>query len=559
MRTPWKPLALALVLAASACSGSPAAKKPTTAKITTQQAAGQVVGQILAPAGIVAQGGGNIATNATANIVAQGGGNLVGNSGGAYRQLASVDGKALGGVKVELVDAALQPLPGVAPVTTDANGHYSLAGVPPGTYLVLAGTQTADKRPAPLLTVIKVGAAGATADVGMASTFVTVALTEGAGGLADVDAAAFKRAADATSRSLTDADIPALADRARMLARMEALAKEVAEVKDTLAAVGRQLADLQAQLEDLKQRLSGGMAVATPGPFTRPSRAQAFAEDVGDAMSPVLDADGTLYLADPTNHVIRAVSAAGVASVVAGQPAPKDPYVDGLVAKATLDAPTGIAVELGPHRSFFITDGAEHVLRDLDLDAEGGAKLVTAAGTGKAGTNDEGNPGPATMKQPVAVAVARDGTVFVADAAAGSLRYMQQGKLRTVAGVTLSSPRAVAVGADNRLYVAQGNRVLRLIPQAPLVYKVDDLGGGYAAPSGLAVAPNGSVLVTDGQRLLAVDPLSGQPVFSAGGTAVGAEPHLDADFGELTGVAPGAGGVLFLTDKTHHRVWKLQP
>ena len=57
----------------------------------------------------------------------------------------------------------------------------------------------------------------------------------------------------------------------------------------------------------------------------------------------------------------------------------------------------------------------------------------------------------------------------------------------------------------------------------------------------------------------ASDPHRGQPVFSAGGTAVGSEPHLDADFGELTGVAPGAGGVLFLTDKTHHRVWKLVP
>jgi hypothetical protein len=374
-----------------------------------------------------------------------------------------------------------------------------------------------------------------------------------------VDAAAFKRAADATNRSLTDADIPALADRASMLARMEALAKEVAEVKDTLAAVGRQLADLQAQLEDLKKRLSGGgPAMATPGPFTRPAKVTTLADGVGDATSPVVDADGTLYMVDPTNHNVRSVTAAGVASVVAGAPAPKDPYVDGPVAKATLDTPTGIAIELGPHRSFFITDGAEHVLRDLDLDADGGAKLVTAAGTGKEGTNDEGDPGPATMKQPVAVAVARDGTVFVADAAAGSLRYMQQGKLKTVKGVTLSGPRAVAVGPDNRLYVAQGSKVLRLVPTAPLTYKVDDLGT-FGAPSGLAVAPNGSVLVVDGHRLLAVDPSSGQVGFSAGGTAVGSEPHLDAEFGELTGVAPGAGGVLFVTDKTNHRVWKLQP
>ncbi|MDB5096526.1 MAG: repeat protein [Cyanobacteria bacterium RYN_339] len=552
--------ALVVGLAVGGCTGSPAAKKTTPAKITSQLAGGPVVGLILAPAGIIAQGGGNIVTNTSANIVAQGGGNLVGNSGGTYR-LEAVEAHALAAVTVELVDANLQPLPGVAPVKTDAAGHYTLPAVPPGTYLVLAGTQTADKRPAPLLTVIKVSAAGATADVGMATTFLTVALTEGVGGLTDVDPVAFKRAADATARSLTDADIAALADRATMLARMEALAKEVAEVKEGLAAVGRQIADLQAQLADLQKRLNTPAATGTAGPFVAPTKVLAYAEGIGDGTSPVVDSDGKLYLADPAGHSIRAVGTDGAVTSVAGLVPPKTPYVDDVVAKATLNTPTGIGIEVGPHHSFFIADSANHVLRGLDLDADGGARLVTAAGTGKEGTNDEGDPGPATLRRPYGVAIARDGTVFVTDAAAGSLRYMQMGKLRTatLTGAAPTSPMAVAVGADNRLYIIDGARVLRLVPQGGMKYTVDELGGPYTAPAGLAVAPNGSVLVAEGSahRLRVVDAATGKTTFTFGGAAIDGATRTEAAFGELTGVAAGSGGAIFVTDKTNHRVWKL--
>ena len=44
-----------------------------------------------------------------------------------------------------------------------------------------------------------------------------------------------------------------------------------------------------------------------------------------------------------------------------------------------------------------------------------------------------------------------------------------------------------------------------------------------------------------------------------GGAAVAGAVHVDAAFGEVTGVAAGTGGVLFVTDKTNHRVWKLAP
>ena len=116
-----------------------------------------------------------------------------------------------------------------------------------------------------------------------------------------------------------------------------------------------------------------------------------------------VDGEGRLYVADERNHRIRAISAAGDVTTLAGGAAG---YLDGAAATARFNRPWGVRV--GPDGALFIGDRYNHRIRSLSAGT-----VATLAG-GAAGHVDGAAAG-SRFQYPAGVAVDPSGYVYVAD------------------------------------------------------------------------------------------------------------------------------------------------
>jgi hypothetical protein len=267
-----------------------AAPTPTRAFTT-------VSGRVLAPAGIVAAGGGNILVNNGGNILVNNGGNVVANgaagivaAGGLDYALAPRFGlladaeRPLAGATVALTDAAGQPLPGLTARKTDADGRFVIEGVQAGwTYVVTSRVVTPDGKAAALQALVSPQAVGGTTELSAASTCVAVAVLEGqdevAGAIRSDD---FARAVAATRAALANRTWPDLADPAAIREAMRTVAAETAAVREALDGVRadirrieRDVAQLKAELAALRAELAARQPAASPAP-ARPDPGLAF-------------------------------------------------------------------------------------------------------------------------------------------------------------------------------------------------------------------------------------------------------------------------------------------
>lgn len=119
-----------------------------------------------------------------------------------------------------------------------------------------------------------------------------------------------------------------------------------------------------------------------------------------------LGADGTVYVADTGNHQIRAVTAAGAVTNVAGTG--QAGSANGAATAASFNGPAGVAVDAGG--TLFVADSDNHLVRRITR-----AGLVsTLAGSGSTALAD-GNNGAASFNTPRAIAVDSNGNLVVAD------------------------------------------------------------------------------------------------------------------------------------------------
>lgn len=178
----------------------------------------------------------------------------------------------------------------------------------------------------------------------------------------------------------------------------------------------------------------------------------------GVALAP----NGDLYIADTVNNRIRRVDATGVISTIAGD----GTYAfrgDGDPATAAwLAAPKD--VEIDAEGAVVIADTDNHRVRRITGDG----LIRTIAGSGLVGT--EGDGGPAREAQliiPEDVAVARDGSVYIADPGGQNVRRVTPGGvMQTVAGrptsLLIDGLTSVAADPDGTIFVAANRTVHRL-------------------------------------------------------------------------------------------------
>lgn len=277
-------------------------------------------GLVTAPAGVIAAGGGNVIAAGGGNVIAAGSGNVIAAGSGnlapnGARHTLGLDEKPLANSEVYLADAAGNPIPGVPPVKTDAQGNYSFPNVPAGyTFVVAAKIKTAAGKDATLQTLAKASTLGATANVSAASTLVTVDLADSQGSsLTDFNPASFQTAVQATANSLQDSDLPDLSDRAAIKAKLTELSQKVAALQSALDEIQKELTDLKSSLAQVKQELAA--SIASGGNGGPPNCHLLFTSND-------LDNDGVLTL-DDFKRMLDAAAKGGAKNL----PTPEDAFL----------------------------------------------------------------------------------------------------------------------------------------------------------------------------------------------------------------------------------------
>ena len=327
-------------------------------------------------------------------------------------------------------------------------------------------------------------------------------------------------------------------------------------------APGGQVSTLAGSLHD--------PAADGPGALAR------FERPIGVAV----DAQGTVYVADPGNNAIRRVSPAGEVTTWAGKRQTNEladgmvgqaNLVDGPVAQARFNALTAIAV--GRDGSVYVTEGQRHVVRKISPQ---GMVSTFAGRDGQYGKRD-GPAGLARFNDLTSVAAAPDGTVYVTDGESSTVRRLSpKGWVSTlVPGKSLYvnplsnegryyTASAVAVGPDGSVYVLRGE-VYRYPPGSrtgsplagdPRAYGAADGQGPRAQfnePTGLAVDALGYVYVADtgNQCIRRISPQG--EVTTIAGLAGSPEPYRDgpgaqARFNRPSAVAVGPDGAIYVAD-----------
>jgi sugar lactone lactonase YvrE len=201
-----------------------------------------------------------------------------------------------------------------------------------------------------------------------------------------------------------------------------------------------------------------------------------FMELAGIAVAP----DGAIYLADSTANRVRVIANGTIQTFAGAGGGPAYSGDGGPATDARLDSPTALAVDTAG--SVFVTDRGNCVVRRIDNTG----MISTITGTGTRGFSGDGGPAAlAALSHPDGIAVAGDGSLYIADRVNSRIRRIgTDGSIETIAGTGVrgtdgdGGPAAMAqlgyvsriqIDADGGLLIAdQSNHVVRkILPPLP--------------------------------------------------------------------------------------------
>ena len=242
----------------------------------------------------------------------------------------------------------------------------------------------------------------------------------------------------------------------------------------------------------------------------------------------VVDAAGTLYVADTSNHTIRKITPAGVVSTLAGE-ARSPGSANGNGSAARFRSPEGVAVDAGGN--VYVADTENHTIRKITPAGE----VTTLAGMPGVTGGADGDATQALFRRPAALVVDGTGNVLVADTGNMTVRLVStSGVVSTLAGTALQRGNADGTGSDAR----------------------------FTSPSGIALEPGGTFVVSDSRSVRrmtvagVVSTVTGEtdaPMGQVDG------PGADARFYSPAALASDSHGNLFVADSDAHVIRKVTP
>jgi uncharacterized protein (TIGR03437 family) len=289
------------------------------------------------------------------------------------------------------------------------------------------------------------------------------------------------------------------------------------------------------------------------------------------------DAAGNVYITDNNSQRIRMVTPAGVISTVAGNGSAASTGDGGPATAAGIFAPAGIAVDSSGN--IYVSEGFARV-RKFKV----GGTIATFAGSNQSGFSGDGGPAAqARLFFPAGLAFDAAGRLYIADSYNEAVRRVNlDGTIATIAGngvgaftgdggpatsASLSRPTGVAVAGDGTVYIADTeNDRIRKISTSGIITTVAGsglfLGDGGAstdarldqvADVALDSAGNVYALTTD-RRVRKVTPAGTITTFAGSGRA---KPENQGDGGLATnagfqnpptGIAVDSQGAMYIAN-----------
>ncbi|MCX6916430.1 MAG: hypothetical protein NT167_25865, partial [Verrucomicrobia bacterium] len=294
--------------------------------------------------------------------------------------------------------------------------------------------------------------------------------------------------------------------------------------------------------------------------------------------------NGTVYVADYRNFVVRKISPAGVVTNLAGMAGVAGTN-NGTGTAARFGGPAGVAID--GSGNLYVADLLNYAIRKI---TSAGVVTTLAGRLGTSGTNN-GTGTAAQFNSPIGVAVDAIGTVYVGDTANHAIRKITSaGVVTTLAGLVgtfgtndgvggaarFHSPTGVAVDGSNYVYVADnGNSCIRRVAPDGTVTTLAGTAGSpgsddgtnstarFTNPFGIAVdfASNLYVGDTGNQTIRKITP---DGVVTTIGGLVGASGNTDglgseARFSGPEGLAVDANGFVYVADSSNHTIRKGNP
>ena len=212
------------------------------------------------------------------------------------------------------------------------------------------------------------------------------------------------------------------------------------------------------------------------------------------------DREGNLFVADTGNNAVRRIAAkTGVVTTIAGGRQRGYSGDGGPASAAALRGPHSI--QFGPDGSLYICDVGNHVVRRVDPST---GVITTVAGTGKPGPTPDGAPIAGTpLNNPRSLdvdaagnlwLVTREGNqVFKLDLGAGVIRHIAgtgeagfTGNGGPAKAATLSGPKGIALDAAGNAWLAdtESHSVRRIDARTGNIELVAGTGGKGDGPDG---------------------------------------------------------------------------
>lgn len=291
----------------------------------------------------------------------------------------------------------------------------------------------------------------------------------------------------------------------------------------------------------------------------------------------VVDASGTAYVADSGNHTIREISPAGIVTTIAGQSGVSG-YKDGPATNALFNGPTALALD--SDGTLYVADSGNYVIRKI---VPAGMVSTLAGRPGASGCRD-GIGTNAVFAYIGGLALDTNHNLYVADSQNSVIRKVTPaGVVSTWAGkagsqgfqdgagtnAQFGNPQGLALDSSGVLYVADsGNNVIRRIDPSGNVttwvggnYGYRDAQGTnawFANPAGLAFDNQGNLYVAETYGAVRKVSADGE-VLSLGGTPGAAYDHVDglgtfARFSSPCAIGVSPSGHLLVVDSGNNTI-----
>jgi sugar lactone lactonase YvrE len=245
--------------------------------------------------------------------------------------------------------------------------------------------------------------------------------------------------------------------------------------------------------------------------------------------SVAIAADGTLYVVDALNFVIRRISPLGVTTTLAGKAGESDHVDSATGTDARFVSPSGVA--LAGDGTLYVADRDSSTIRAISAAGE----VTTLAGSdGEIGAVDA-TGADARFAGPTSIAIGPDGNLYVADALASTIRKVTpSGVVTTFAGQAGVSGSANGTGTE----------------------------ATFSIPFGLAFDSNGDLLVTDtgNNRIRKITPAGVVTTFAGSGSSGSADgTGLAASFFLPFGIVVDDADNAYVADTGNHTIRQITP